>query len=70
MQLFLVFLGVFAMLIAGCAGDSGRPTASASPNSPAGTNVGTSFPGVNQPTTTTTATRSDNPTPEQPNSRR
>ncbi len=62
-----VFLIAFALAVAGCAG---RPAALLSPNSPAGTDVGTSFPGVNQPTTTTTATRSDNPAPEQPNSRR
>ena len=70
MKPFPVWLGVFALFLAGCVGGTGQPMAGPSANSPAGTDVGTSFPGVNQPTTTTTATRSDNPTPEQPNSRR
>ncbi len=70
MKALAISFSVFVLWFAGCARDSGRPAASASPNSPGGTDVGTSFPGVNQPTTTTTATRSDNPTPEQPNTRR
>ena len=48
-----------ALLLCGCAADSGRPVAGQGETSPPGTNVGTSNPGINQPTTSTTATRSD-----------
>ena len=58
------------LLIGGCATNSAKPSAARSPNSPPGTEVGTSFPGVNQPTTTTEAAASNNATANVPNSRR
>ena len=70
MKLLLV-LASSTLLITGCANKNFGPyDPSHSVNSPPGTDVGTSNPGVNQPTTTTTATRADNPTPETPNSKR
>ena len=70
MKLLPAFLATLALLAAGYAGGSGKSSANPSPNIPAGTQVGTSYPGVNQPTTTTEAARSDSATDNVPNSRR
>ena len=72
MKPFSVLLAALTLLTtaAGCAGTGGASSASRSLNSPEGTEVGTSFPGVNQPTTTTEAARSNNAADNVPNSRR
>ena len=55
----LFALACLALLISGCATDVGHQTANPARNNPMGTDVGTSFPGANQPNATTTADRSN-----------
>ena len=70
MKLPPVVFATVAFLLAGCASDTGNASASRSANSPAGTDVGTSNPTVNQPTTTTRTGRANSATDDVPNSRR
>ena len=70
MKALPALLAACILLTAGCAGSAEPSATPRSPNSPAGTDVGTSNPGVNQPTTTTQTGRANSAADDIPNSRR
>ncbi len=66
-----ILIALLAFALAGCVGSTASSSSTTrSPNSPAGTDVGTSNPSVNQPTTTTQTGRANSASDDVPNSRR
>ena len=56
MKTLFAFVALLPATLVGCASNPGHPSTGNAPLHPNGTDVGTPFPGVNQPTSSTTAT--------------